>query len=32
MKLSQSLDGIQQADAPKTTAKKVAPIVFTCGH
>jgi len=24
--------GIQQAGAPKTAAKSVTPIIFTCGH
>jgi len=31
MKLAQQISGIQQAGAPKTAAKNVTPIVFTCG-
>jgi len=32
MKLTYTLGGIQQVGAPKTAAKSVTPIVFTCGH
>jgi len=32
MKLTKALGGIQQAGAPKTAAKSVTSIVFTCGH
>ena len=32
MKLTYPLGRIQQAGAPKTAAKSVSPIVFTCGH
>jgi len=31
MKLIQPSGGIQQAGAPETAAKSVAPIAFTCG-
>jgi len=32
MKFTYPLGGIQQAGAPKTAAKSVTPIVFTCGQ
>jgi len=32
MKRTQALGGIQQAGAPKTAARSVTQIVFTCGQ